>query len=638
MSEPVHLTEAHMHKNLLPGIIPGLVVLIISFITGATSASEIVLSPDKNISLIISVQEKSLPYPQEEYLYYSIYFKDKKIVKDSPLGLNFYNFPPVNKDLRLYNVQRKKITGSFVPVSGTPDTSYVEYNQILLYLQEKRPPFRFFTVEFVLSNYGAAFRYHIPLNQGISVRNIKKEDTGFYFSENYTAILPAVSDSNESETFTYSTLSISQINDTLSIIPPLLMQASQNLWIEITETNVKNSNAMRLKTVHSIRFSFAEAPYKQSGKDMINSTFTAWRVVLIGENPGKFSYSSFINLLSRPRSFKDVSWIKGGSYLDFQGNVNTDSLLHSIDFCEKNKINYITIPVQAKPDSEQIRHVTSLATNKDVNVILRTSRLYLAENCRIKMSDIKRMGVAGIFVDISKENKNAGLITASEILDNAAANNLIVGFKGNGNFSGLAETYPNFLTLAPDFKYIFNKAAWGIYLPLTTIPYSQMISSPVDLCAVYYDNLKSQGQNSTFDISTILALNILTNSSLRMRNNSLIVPEFKNFLYDLPSSWDKTIFIDGKPGKFIILARRTGSTWYVSAISNSYKKTLSIPLKFLDNSNKQYKASIYFKNPHRKGKTPAIITEHLTVKSSESLNVNLIPGGGYTAVIKPDDK
>jgi hypothetical protein len=35
----------------------------------------------------------------------------------------------------------------------------------------------------------------------------------------------------------------------------------------------------------------------------------------------------------------------------------------------------------------------------------------------------------------------------------------------------------------------------------------------------------------------------------------------------VPTTWDETRFIDGLPGEYVALARRSGNTWYVAAIN-----------------------------------------------------------------------
>ena len=37
-----------------------------------------------------------------------------------------------------------------------------------------------------------------------------------------------------------------------------------------------------------------------------------------------------------------------------------------------------------------------------------------------------------------------------------------------------------------------------------------------------------------------------------------------DFLREVPTTWDETVFIDGYPGKYCVLARRSGDKWYIA--------------------------------------------------------------------------
>ena len=40
-----------------------------------------------------------------------------------------------------------------------------------------------------------------------------------------------------------------------------------------------------------------------------------------------------------------------------------------------------------------------------------------------------------------------------------------------------------------------------------------------------------------------------------------------DFLREVPTTWDETRYIDGRPGEHVALARRNGNKWYVAAIN-----------------------------------------------------------------------
>jgi alpha-glucosidase len=66
-----------------------------------------------------------------------------------------------------------------------------------------------------------------------------------------------------------------------------------------------------------------------------------------------------------------------------------------------------------------------------------------------------------------------------------------------------------------------------------------------------------------------------------------MMPEYiKEIMGAIPVAWDETRFIDGYPGKFVVIARRTGDVWYIAGI-NAGKEPLEItmPLPFINQNN-----------------------------------------------------
>ncbi len=54
-----------------------------------------------------------------------------------------------------------------------------------------------------------------------------------------------------------------------------------------------------------------------------------------------------------------------------------------------------------------------------------------------------------------------------------------------------------------------------------------------------------------------------------------------DFMRRVPTLWDEVRFIDGYPGKYIIMARRSGDQWFVAGVNaeaTPVKTTLSLPM------------------------------------------------------------
>ena len=61
-------------------------------------------------------------------------------------------------------------------------------------------------------------------------------------------------------------------------------------------------------------------------------------------------------------------------------------------------------------------------------------------------------------------------------------------------------------------------------------------------------------------------------------NNLKDAPQWAvEFMKNVPTTWDEVKFIDGYPGKYVVLARRTGDKWYIAGI-NAEKAPLKLKL------------------------------------------------------------
>jgi hypothetical protein len=62
-------------------------------------------------------------------------------------------------------------------------------------------------------------------------------------------------------------------------------------------------------------------------------------------------------------------------------------------------------------------------------------------------------------------------------------------------------------------------------------------------------------------------------------NNLNDAPDWAvNFMKEVPTTWDEVRFLDGYPGKYVLLARRKGIKWYIAGV-NAENKTLKTKIK-----------------------------------------------------------
>jgi hypothetical protein len=107
-----------------------------------------------------------------------------------------------------------------------------------------------------------------------------------------------------------------------------------------------------------------------------------------------------------------------------------------------------------------------------------------------------------------------------------------------------------------------------------------------------------------------------------MPNNLADAPKFQiDFMKDVPTLWDETVFIDGYPGKYSVIARRHQDTWYVAGV-NAEKtvKKLKLNLPMLAGKN------VDLINDDKSGTT---FTKQISISKKGEYEIEIQPNGGF---------
>ena len=99
-----------------------------------------------------------------------------------------------------------------------------------------------------------------------------------------------------------------------------------------------------------------------------------------------------------------------------------------------------------------------------------------------------------------------------------------------------------------------------------------------------------------------------------------------DFLKLIPTTWDETRFIDGYPGRYVVLARRHGDKWYVAGL-NAQKEplTLTVDLSMFD---KNSAISQLVDTADKKGNITGVATEPLKTDKKGLAKIKMQPNGG----------
>ncbi|MFN8582021.1 MAG: glycoside hydrolase family 97 C-terminal domain-containing protein [Gemmatimonadaceae bacterium] len=105
------------------------------------------------------------------------------------------------------------------------------------------------------------------------------------------------------------------------------------------------------------------------------------------------------------------------------------------------------------------------------------------------------------------------------------------------------------------------------------------------------------------------------------------------FIEKVPTVWDDTRVLDGAPGKYVVIARRKGDTWYIGAMTNWEPRYLSVPLSFLGTGS--FELQEIADGPRADVDGTSIRTSTRRVTPRDSVPLQLGPGGGAAIVLRP---
>jgi len=214
---------------------------------------------------------------------------------------------------------------------------------------------------------------------------------------------------------------------------------------------------------------------------------------------------------------------------------------------------------------------------------------------RQEMAWMQKTGILGIKVDFFGGDKQPMLQLYEDILTDANDYGIQVIFHGCTLPRGWERMFPNYAAseavLASEnlhFSQGFcdNEARdCGAMYPFTRNVVGSMDFGGSALNKFYSADNKRGSQRKTSDIYA-LATAVIFQSPVQhfalAPNNLTDAPSWAiDFMKQVPTTWDELRFIDGYPGKYIIMARRAGNKWYVAGINatdSSIKQTLSLPM------------------------------------------------------------
>ena len=386
---------------------------------------------------------------------------------------------------------------------------------------------------------------------------------------------------------------------------PALFEFPHQVFALLTEANIHHDQAASSfysvdgKNEFCIRHDKSEQTAQQS----------SWKVMMIGTLADVVE-STLVTDLCDPCKLTDTSWIQPGVvswvYWAYNHGSNDLNIIKKyVDFAAQLHLPYVLIDAEwdEMKDGKSIIDAVNYAKEKGVKPMIWYNssvgwidgapgpkfRLNKPEDREKEFAWCEQIGVAGVKVDFFSGDNNLNMAYCIDLMECAARHHLTINFHGATMPRGWQRTYPNLLTTEGVYG-----AEWYNNVPTftekaaqhnATLPFTRNVVGPMDYTPCAFSD--SQHPHITSHAHE-LALTVLYESGLQHladRPESFLAQpqQVQDFLTQLPVVWDETRFISGYPGESVVLARRSGKTWYIAGINGTNEpKTLdlkSLPIK-----------------------------------------------------------
>ena len=518
---------------------------------------------------------------------------------------------PVSETYTLNNIKQRQV-------------SYQANEGVATYLQNGQPVM---DITFRVSNRDVAFRYKIYPKRDTRVCVVQSEASGFVLPEGTTTFLCPQSKPMGGFARTSPSYETSYtLDDAMGkngwgegYTFPCLFKTPTG-WVLISETGT-DGNYVGCRLLNeggaNYRIGFPQ-PGELNGVGSVTPAMslpgeTPWRTITVGPLANIVETTVPFDLV-QPKYKASQEYVYGrGSWswiIGLDNSCNFDEQKRYIDFSAA--MGYQSVLIDAFWDKqigyEKIAELARYGKTKGVGLFLwynsngkwndaPQTPIGKMDNGRIRREEMKWMkenGIRGIKVDFFGGDKQPTMQLYEEILADANDFGLLCIFHGCTLPRGWERMYPNYAAseavLASENLHFGQGACDAEARNGCTHPFIRNTVGSMDFGGStlnkYYNADNKRGTvRKTSDVYA-LATAVLFQSAVQhfamAPNNLTDAPAWAiDFMKQVPTTWDEVKFIDGYPGKYVILARRCGDKWYVVGInaeSEPLKQTVTLPM------------------------------------------------------------
>ena len=478
------------------------------------------------------------------------------------------------------------------------------------------------TITFRASNDGVAFRYAVA---GAGRKVFVSEATSFAFDPGAKAWLQPMQVAQTGWKNTNPAYEEHYQRD-IAVGTPSPLKAgwvfpalfkTGDTWVALSEANMDGSfHASRLQhespaATYSIGLPMA-AETATGGAllaDVTGELVTPWRLIALG-SLGTVMESTLGTDLAAPAIAFDKSKLKPGHASWSWALLKDDATVYDvqkkfIDYAADMKWDYALVDADwdRKIGYDKLRQLAQYGISKNVGVLVwynsaglwnqtdysPKGALLTAPQRRAEFARLKDMGVKGVKIDFFAGDGVSMIAYYVAILRDAAQAGLLVNFHGATLPRGWARTYPNLMTAEAvkglEFTTFTQADQDAVVRHAAMLPFTRNLFDPMDFTPMVFGDIPTikRATRNGFELAqSVLFLSGIQHFAETPEGMATAPAYVKAFLQDLPRTWDDVKFIDGYPGAQVVIARRSGASWYVAGLNaDAADKDLKLDLSFL---------------------------------------------------------
>ena len=631
-----------------------------------------VSSPDGR--LVVNVNDKA------GRVYYDASFDGVQVLQPSALGLKT-SLGDLTKDLSMVNSQSSMVNEQYTMRGTKASSANYEANTLTIDLQNKDGVA--FSICFQVSNNNIAFRYAMP-RQTINRREYKRarilsELSSFNFpdgtttfispqigpesgwmqtkpsyEEGYSADAPMDKPSQYGHGYIFPAL----FHISLTSNPSPL---TSDFWALVAETGVSSAYCGSHLSDYQAGVGYTVAYPDRGENNGYGTDFAAiplpgetpWRTITVGADLQPIVETTISYDLVKPLYEPSTDYKPGRytwSWLLWQDNsVNYDDQVKFIDLASAMGFEYCLVDNwwDTQIGRDRMPELSKYAQSKGVHLLLwynsngfwndapQTPRdcMNTAIAREREMKWLQSIGVKGIKVDFFGGDKQETMRLYEDILSDANRYGLQVVFHGCTIPRGWERMYPNYVAseavLASENLFFGEGATYTEPFDLTLHPFCRNATASMDWGGIIMNKWMSRDNQSRhtrkttdiFEMASGLIMQTSVQCVAMQPNNLNELQQFEmDFLRQLPTTWQETRFIEGYPGKYVVMARKaTNGQWYIAGL-NAQKQPLNLTLNLSAFSGL---SKLYIDN--QKGE-PTLTP--LKTDKKGNVKVTILPNGG----------